>query len=67
MALMNQNPSLSPVWDHGAAVKYLIYGDGRQWISYDDKDTFKQKVDFANEVGLGGSLIWASDAGKFLA
>jgi chitinase len=64
MALMAQNPSLTPVWDHDAAVKYLVYGDGKQWISYDDADTWKQKVDWANGLGLGGSLIWASDAGR---
>jgi len=34
-----------------------------QWISYDDKDTFQQKIDWANDIGFGGSLIWASDLG----
>ena len=63
MALLQQNPSLRPVWDHAAAVKYLVYG-GNQWISYDDADTFKQKVDFANNIGLAGAMIWASDAGQ---
>ncbi|KAF2856398.1 glycoside hydrolase family 18 protein [Plenodomus tracheiphilus IPT5] len=32
-----------------------------QWVSYDDKDTFKAKIDFANKVGLGGLLTWAID------
>ncbi|KAI7201665.1 glycoside hydrolase family 18 protein [Hortaea werneckii] len=48
------------IHDEDAAVNYLVF-DSNQWISYDDKVTFKQKVDWANEVGLGGSLIWASD------
>ena len=48
------------VHDTDAAVKYLVF-DNTQWISYDDSVTFKQKVDWANKVGLGGSLIWASD------
>jgi len=30
-------------------------------VSYDDKDTFKAKIDFANKLGLGGLLIWAID------
>jgi chitinase len=30
-------------------------------VSYDDKETFKQKKDFAKELGLGGFLIWAID------
>lgn len=30
-------------------------------MSYDDSDTFEQKIKFANDVGLGGMLIWAVD------
>lgn len=30
-------------------------------FSYDDDVTLKQKVHWANGVGLGGALIWASD------
>ncbi|QRW14045.1 chitinase [Ceratobasidium sp. AG-Ba] len=33
-------------------------------VSYDDADTFKQKIDYANKLGLGGMLIWAIDQGK---
>ncbi|QRW11038.1 chitinase [Ceratobasidium sp. AG-Ba] len=46
-------------WDKTAAVKYAYWGD--QWISYDDTDTFQQKLDYANNLGLGGMLIWAID------
>ncbi|CEL61305.1 Chitotriosidase-1 OS=Homo sapiens GN=CHIT1 PE=1 SV=1 [Rhizoctonia solani AG-1 IB] len=46
-------------WDKTAAVKYATWDD--QWISYDDEDTFKQKIDYANKLGLGGMLIWAAD------
>ncbi|KAL5337437.1 hypothetical protein BJX70DRAFT_399738 [Aspergillus crustosus] len=31
------------------------------WISYNNKTTLKQKVDWVNSVGLGGAMIWASD------
>ncbi|KAI0908034.1 hypothetical protein F4823DRAFT_564268 [Ustulina deusta] len=45
-----------------AAANYVVYGDKKdQWISYDDKRTFKQKIDWANEVGLGGVMIWSVD------
>ncbi|KAG8722991.1 hypothetical protein FRC09_005227 [Ceratobasidium sp. 395] len=47
------------VWDKTAAVKYAYWGN--QWVSYDDTDTFKQKIDYANKLGLGGMLIWAID------
>jgi GH18 family chitinase len=36
--------------DKQAAVKYFKY-DENQWISYDDRDTFKQKVEWANNLG----------------
>ena len=40
--------------------------DNDQWVSFDNKDTFQQKVDWANGVGLGGAMIWASDLGMYL-
>lgn len=48
-ALLAQDPNLQPVWDTTAAVKYLTFNND-QWVSYDDADTFKQKVDWANSV-----------------
>ncbi|KAK7962859.1 bacteriodes thetaiotaomicron symbiotic chitinase [Apiospora aurea] len=51
---------VKPVHDSEAAVNFLVF-DQTQWISYDDSVTFKQKADWANKVGLGGSMIWASD------
>ncbi|KAK3369407.1 hypothetical protein B0T24DRAFT_580387 [Lasiosphaeria ovina] len=51
---------VEPIHDTDAAVNYLVF-DNNQWISYDDSVTFKQKADWANKAGLGGSMIWASD------
>jgi chitinase len=59
-AILKQVPNLKPVWDKKAAVKYLVF-DKNQWVSYDDEDTFGQKIEWANSVGFGGALIWASD------
>ncbi|KAI5861929.1 hypothetical protein GGS23DRAFT_605878 [Durotheca rogersii] len=52
--------AIEPVYDRTAAVKYATI-DGDQWVSFDDGETLKQKVQWANEVGLGGAMIWASD------
>jgi chitinase len=60
MALLKQHPDLEPIHDKEAAVKYVTFG-GDQWVSFDDADTFKQKIEWANNIGIGGSLIWASD------
>jgi chitinase len=61
-AILANDSSINVIWDKEAAVKYFAW-DSNQWISYDDADTFAQKVDWANEVGISGSLIWASDLG----
>lgn len=59
-ALLDQGRNLNPVHDEEAAVNYLVYNKD-QWVSYDNGTTFQQKLDWANEIGIGGSLIWASD------
>lgn len=41
-------------------MNYLVYGQNN-WISYDDKRTFQDKIDFANKRGLNGLMIWAID------
>ncbi|KAM0465725.1 hypothetical protein ACHAPV_001782 [Trichoderma viride] len=58
--LDKQNPKV--IWDKADAVKYFQFGAAKdQWVSYDDKDTFAQKVEYANSIGLGGVLIWSVD------
>jgi chitinase len=56
----NKKRDLAVTWDKQAAVKYFSW-DNNQWISYDDAESFKQKKDWANDIGFSGSLIWASD------
>ena len=41
--------SLDPV----AAVKIVTWG-GNQWVSYDDAQTLKMKIQYANSKCLGG-------------
>ncbi|KAH9478589.1 Chitotriosidase-1 [Psilocybe cubensis] len=45
--------------DTKAAVKMVTYNNN-QWVSYDDSDTFKMKIDYANSHCLGGTMVWAS-------
>ncbi|RMJ27114.1 Glycosyl hydrolases family 18 [Aspergillus sp. HF37] len=48
------------IWNEEAAINYMNW-DGYQWVSFDTKKTFQQKVDYANQVCLGGVMIWALD------
>lgn len=59
-AILAQAPNLKPIHDEEAAVNYLVF-DNDQWVSYDDAKTFKQKLEWANNIGIGGSLVWAAD------
>ncbi|PYH48074.1 glycoside hydrolase, partial [Aspergillus saccharolyticus JOP 1030-1] len=42
------------------AVKVLTW-DKNQWVSFDDKETLRLKLDFANRRCLGGTMAWAVD------
>lgn len=63
-AVGNKREAINPIHDERDAVNYFVY-DNDQWVSYDDETTFAQKVHWANSVGLGGAMIWASDLGMF--
>lgn len=41
-----------------AGVKYFTWNTD-QWASYDDTETFQQKIEYANTQGLGGIFVWA--------
>ncbi|KAI9775414.1 MAG: hypothetical protein M1839_001109 [Geoglossum umbratile] len=48
-----------PVLDSAAAAQILVYG-GDNWVSFDDATTLKMKIDYANKVCLGGTMVWAA-------
>ncbi|KAH7305820.1 glycoside hydrolase superfamily, partial [Stachybotrys elegans] len=43
--------------DKKAAVK--IFAQGRDWMTYDDEETWKIKLDFARSQCIGGAMVWA--------
>jgi len=47
------NKGAQVAFDEVAAVKIATWGD-RQWVSWDDAQTLKLKIDHANERCLGG-------------
>lgn len=51
---------LTPVYDEVDAVNWIIWNSS-QWTSYDDKVTYAQKLSFANDLCLGGMMVWAVD------
>ncbi|KAF0642197.1 hypothetical protein FPSE5266_05536 [Fusarium pseudograminearum] len=57
----------SGVLDKTAAIKTLKFGS--TWLTYDDVDTWKLKLEFARSQCLGGAMVWAisqdTSDGKF--
>lgn len=47
-------------YDATAAVKWMTWNND-QWVSYDDGITMQQKIQTANSLCLGGTMIWALD------
>ncbi|KAL4904228.1 hypothetical protein BDW74DRAFT_185842 [Aspergillus multicolor] len=47
------------VHDEKAGVQMVTW-DTNQWVSYDDDETLKAKMDYANELCLGGVMVWAA-------
>ncbi|KZZ87786.1 Glycoside hydrolase, subgroup, catalytic core [Moelleriella libera RCEF 2490] len=45
--------------DKDSAVKIVTFGED-QWVSYDDEETLRMKMDYANKRCLGGIMVWAA-------
>ncbi|KAF5671745.1 hypothetical protein FHETE_3958 [Fusarium heterosporum] len=58
--ILKKDSKIETIHDKTAAVNYFKF-DKDQWVSYDDKRTFQQKVKWADSIGLGGLMIWAVD------
>ena len=52
-------------WDENAQVPYAYDEKGKVWYSYDDEKSFNQKLDFIQDQGLGGAMIWEVDTDDF--
>ncbi|XP_036117133.1 chitotriosidase-1 [Molossus molossus] len=44
-------------------VPYVTRGD--QWVGFDDVDSFRAKVSYLKQKGLGGAMVWALDMDDF--
>ncbi|KAJ6018170.1 class V chitinase [Penicillium sp. IBT 35674x] len=47
-------------YDSEAAVKWITW-NSNQWVSFDDGVTMNQKMEAANDLCLGGIMIWSMD------
>jgi chitinase len=54
----NYLPTMTRYWDSEAQVPYLYDPARKLWISYDDPQSIKIKVDYITAKGLGGAMLW---------
>lgn len=52
------NPDYTRYWDSEAKVPYLYNSKTKEFFTYDDKESVQAKVDYINQNGFGGAIIW---------
>ncbi|MDV5140533.1 glycosyl hydrolase family 18 protein [Chimaeribacter arupi] len=45
-------------WDRESRVPYLYNAATKEFLTYDDPQSVREKVDFINNEGYGGAIIW---------
>jgi len=55
-------------WEPSARVPWLYDSSSRTWITYDDPESVRAKVDYVRGQGLGGIVIWelGGDDGRLM-
>lgn len=54
---------IQPHYNDNGTTVYITYED--QWISYDDKKTTINKINYVKEENLGGMMLWTLDTNDF--
>ncbi|GLV40355.1 Chitinase 7 [Carabus blaptoides fortunei] len=54
---------LTELWDAEQEVPYAY--SGNFWLSYDNERSIGLKVDYAKQMGLGGTMIWSIETDDF--
>lgn len=55
---LESNTSFQYHWDDQAKVPYLYNPSTGEWISYDNADSIREKVNYFELHNLGGAMVW---------
>ncbi len=63
-----RNPRYTRHWETSAQVPWLYDPRGGTWITYDDPEAVRAKMNYMREHGLGGVVIWelGADDGRLM-
>ena len=63
------DPHYTRHWESAAKVPWLYNATDGNWISYDDPESVRAKMDFVRGQGFGGVVIWelGGDDGRLMA
>ena len=64
MEILNSGRAKSE-WDDNAHVPFAYDEKAKIFFSYDDPRSWNQKLDFIENKGLGGAMIWEIDQDDF--
>ena len=63
-----RDPRYTRHWEASARVPWLYDSTSGNWISYDDPESVRAKVEYMRDQGLGGVIIWelGGDDGRLM-
>ena len=63
-----RDPRYTRHWEPTARVPWLYDAANGNWISYDDPESIRAKMDYVRGQGFGGVVIWelAADDGQLM-
>ncbi|TGO83844.1 hypothetical protein BPOR_0584g00010 [Botrytis porri] len=63
-----QREGLKPTWvgataaeQGGMGVKQIVFGGGKQWMGFDDQESWGVKRKYADALCMGGTVVWSLD------
>jgi GH18 family chitinase len=58
---MLKSGQLKRYWDDETATPYAYDPKTKMWVTYDDPESYKKKLDVLQEKKLAGAMFWAID------
>ena len=52
-------------WDEASFTPYAYDSTAKVWVTYDDAKSYEKKLDFLQQKGLGGAMIWSLDTDDY--